>query len=118
MTAAPDPWDDERTRRWVRQAEGIDRQLQPLSDALFAAAQLQPGEQVLDIGCGTGPTTRQAAALVGPTGRVTGVDITSEMLSAASVTPAAPSSAPIEWLLADPVTWQPPTPLHDFVLSR
>jgi SAM-dependent methyltransferase len=116
--AALDGWDDERTARWVRQADAIERQLQPVSDALFAAAALRTGESVLDIGCGTGPTTRQAAALVGPTGRVTGVDITTEMLAAAAARPSGPHEAPIRWLLADPVDWEAPTPRHDVVLSR
>ena len=116
--ATPDRWDAERTARWVRQAEGIERQLQPVSEVLFAAARFQPGERVLDIGCGTGPTTRQAAVLVGPAGHVTGVDITTEMLSAAAANPSAPTSAPIEWLLADPVNWDPPAPRADVVLSR
>jgi ubiquinone/menaquinone biosynthesis C-methylase UbiE len=35
------------------------------------------------VGCGTGPTTRRAAALVGPSGSVTGLDISAEMLDAA-----------------------------------
>ena len=55
-----------------------------MSELLFAAADLQPGEQVLDVGCGTGPTTRRAAELVGPTGAVTGVDISDDMLRAAA----------------------------------
>lgn len=118
MVAAQDGWDGERTARWVRQAEGIDRQLQPVSEALFAAAGLRAGERVLDIGCGTGPTTRQAAALVGPAGSVTGVDITAEMLAAAAATPAPPGSGPIEWLLADPVDWGVTSPSHDVLLSR
>ena len=118
MSREPDGWDAERTARWVRQAEDIDRQLRPVSEALFAAADLRVGERVLDIGCGTGPTTRQAAALVGPWGRVTGVDITSEMLAAAGAVAADPGSAPIDWLLADPVDWEAPTPPHDVVLSR
>ena len=37
----------------------------PCPKALFAAADLQPGEVVVDIGCGTGSTTRRAADLVG-----------------------------------------------------
>ncbi|MFL6205925.1 MAG: class I SAM-dependent methyltransferase [Acidimicrobiales bacterium] len=116
--AAPDGWDDERTARWVRQADDIERQLQPVSDALFAAADLRRGESVLDVGCGTGPTTRQAAALVGSTGRVTGVDVTTEMLAAAAARPRGPHDAPTSWLLADPVDWEAPTPPHDVVLSR
>ena len=33
--ATPDGWDQERAARWVRQAEDIDRQLQPVSRLLF-----------------------------------------------------------------------------------
>jgi SAM-dependent methyltransferase len=114
----PDGWDEERTARWVRQANEIEQQLQPVSDLLFAAADLRAGEAVLDVGCGTGPTTRQAAEQVGPTGRVTGVDVTTEMLAAAAARRGGTQTAPIEWLLADPVDWEIPSPLHDVVLSR
>ena len=37
-------------------------------------AQLQPGEAVLDVGCGTGALALVAAARVGATGRVCGID--------------------------------------------
>src|SRR5580658_909763 len=37
-------------------------------------AGLRPGMRVLDIGTGTGLTAREAFALVGPSGEVTGVD--------------------------------------------
>jgi SAM-dependent methyltransferase len=49
---------------------------------------------------------------------VIGVDITAEMLAAAAATPAPPASARIDWLLADPVAWEPPEPPADIVLSR
>ncbi|MFM1768465.1 MAG: hypothetical protein RJA22_994 [Verrucomicrobiota bacterium] len=41
---------------------------------------LRPGDVVADIGCGTGYHARRMARLVGPGGRVLGVDIQPEML--------------------------------------
>jgi demethylmenaquinone methyltransferase/2-methoxy-6-polyprenyl-1,4-benzoquinol methylase len=50
-------------------------------------AGLLPGMRVLDIGVGTGLTARQAAMLVGASGRVTGVDPSSGMIQSAKVPP-------------------------------
>lgn len=47
-------------------------------------AALQPGETVLDLGCGTGVECFIAARLVGPEGRVIGVDMLPVMLARAS----------------------------------
>jgi MoaA/NifB/PqqE/SkfB family radical SAM enzyme/SAM-dependent methyltransferase len=47
-------------------------------------AGLQPGETVLDLGCGTGVECFIAARLVGPAGRVIGVDMLPAMLGRAS----------------------------------
>jgi len=44
---------------------------------------LEPGERILDLGCGAGTDTLVAAQMVGPEGRVTGVDMTPEMLAKA-----------------------------------
>jgi predicted RNA methylase len=38
-------------------------------------AQPHPGERVVDVACGTGIVARIAAARVGPTGAVVGVDL-------------------------------------------
>lgn len=43
----------------------------------------QPGERLLDIGCGPGLTTEALAQAVGDTGTVTGVDIATPMLTLA-----------------------------------
>ncbi|KAJ1447974.1 S-adenosyl-L-methionine-dependent methyltransferase [Pelagophyceae sp. CCMP2097] len=47
------------------------------------AAQLKAGEVVIDLGSGAGVDCFAAAKLVGPTGRVIGVDMTPEMLDKA-----------------------------------
>ena len=46
----------------------------------FLFGKLHEGETVLDIGCGAGFDTLQAAQQVGPTGRVIALDMTEEML--------------------------------------
>lgn len=45
----------------------------------FSLGKLNPGETVLDIGCGAGFDALQAAQQVGPGGRVIGVDMTEAM---------------------------------------
>jgi arsenite methyltransferase len=46
----------------------------------FSMGALQPGEDVLDVGSGAGMDTLVAAQMVGPTGSVTGIDMTPEMV--------------------------------------
>jgi ubiquinone/menaquinone biosynthesis C-methylase UbiE len=48
-----------------------------------AAAGLKPGQQVLDVACGTGVLTREAARLVAPRGTVAGLDRNEGMLAVA-----------------------------------
>lgn len=49
----------------------------------FSLGEIREGESVLDIGCGGGVDTMVAAAMTGPTGRVVGIDMSSEMVERA-----------------------------------
>ncbi len=49
----------------------------------FSLGPLEPGERVLDVGSGAGTDSLVAAQMVGPEGRVTGIDMTPEMLEKA-----------------------------------
>src|SRR5262245_10887924 len=57
---------------------------------------LQPGEQVLDVACGTGIVARLAAQHVSPGGAVTGLDLNPGMLAMARTLPK-PTDAKMEW---------------------
>ncbi len=112
----PTGWnDDERVRRWIVGARQREGQMAPISAELFAAADLQPGETVLDVGCGTGSTTVQAARAVGTTGRVTGSDISPVMIDTAR---AESGLAGITWLVADAQTHDFGDGTLDAVISR
>lgn len=50
---------------------------------LCAEADVGPGQDVLDVACGTGIVTRTAADLVGPGGSVVGLDLNDAMLTVA-----------------------------------
>jgi ubiquinone/menaquinone biosynthesis C-methylase UbiE len=52
-------------------------------ERLLSLGRLAPGESVLDVGCGTGTLAIAAKRRVGPTGRVTGIDASPEMLARA-----------------------------------
>ena len=76
-------WNGDQGQRWVDQQALLDRMVEPYGQAALQAAAAQPGEQVLDIGCGCGSTSLTLARAVGPQGRVLGIDISQPMLDAA-----------------------------------
>lgn len=63
---------------------GWQRQLWPAQQRLLKAADLNRGEKVLDISCGTGLVTFPMAEAVGSDGAVTGVDLSEKMIREAA----------------------------------
>ena len=75
-------WNGSAGEEWARQADLMDRMLQPLTQPAFDLLNLKPGERVLDIGCGAGATTLKAASYIGD-GIAVGVDISKPLLDLA-----------------------------------
>ncbi len=69
----------------------------PWSARTLARAMPRPGERLLDVACGTGTVTHQAAQIVGPMGQVVGLDIDAEALAVARSVNGQNGGATIEW---------------------
>lgn len=67
--------------------------LAPAQRSLLQGAALAPGERVLDVACGTGLLSLDAALAVGATGSVLGVDLSGAMVDAATAAARAASVA-------------------------
>jgi arsenite methyltransferase len=67
----------------------------------FSLGELEPGERVLDLGCGAGTDSLVAAQMVAPAGRVTGIDMTPEMLGKARAAAAEMSQENVEFIEAE-----------------
>ena len=89
----------------------------PVSADLLRTADLQSGEHVLDVACGTGLIARLAAEQVGPTGSVTGIDIAREMIDVATGIPC-PDGPPIEWHVGDATSLALRNDSYDVVLCQ
>ena len=74
---------DRAGKVWVEQQGLLDRLYAPIARAVVDAADPRAGEAVLDVGCGSGATTFEAAWRVGPQGRAVGVDISPALLELA-----------------------------------
>jgi len=61
-------------------------------DAYLAATPIEPGQRLLDLGCGSGDLTATIASLVGPGGHVVGVDAQPSMIAEAEDRAAANQS--------------------------
>jgi ubiquinone/menaquinone biosynthesis C-methylase UbiE len=80
--SGPDP--GEASARYCELAAGYDRRgalARPLRGAAVRALRLEAGDHVLEVGCGTGLNFSRMEAGIGPSGRLTGVDLSAEMLA-------------------------------------
>ncbi|MEH6420867.1 class I SAM-dependent methyltransferase [Pseudomonas sp. CGJS7] len=82
-------WNGPVGQRWLTYNDWLDERTAAYGRAAFQAAAPQPGEAVLDIGCGAGATSFELARAVGAQGSVIGVDISAPLLGRARERAAA-----------------------------
>ena len=75
-------WDGEEGAYWAGHAQRFDRAVAAYHGTFTAACGTASGERVLDIGCGAGQTTRDAAGAARP-GPALGVDLSARMIELA-----------------------------------
>jgi SAM-dependent methyltransferase len=80
-------WDGPEGAHWAEYADHYERVAANLWESFLATVPVGEGDSVLDIGCGTGRSTRTVAQLA-PRGSVLGVDLSRQMLERARATAA------------------------------
>ncbi|GAC1440940.1 MAG: methyltransferase domain-containing protein [Mycobacteriales bacterium] len=111
-------WNSDAAATWSARPERYDAMLGPLGERVLAAARLAAGERVLDVGCGAGQLTVQAASAVGPTGHVAGMDISRDLLAVARGRAAAAGLTNVDCLEADAQVAVLAASSYDVILSR
>ncbi len=88
-----------------------------LSRHFLQLAGLQPGMRVLDVGCGAGDVSFLAAAIVGASGSVLGIDRAADAVAIASKRAAAAGLANLRFETADVASVAPDLPF-DAIVGR
>jgi SAM-dependent methyltransferase len=103
---------------YVREADRLEAINGPFGEVMLKAAGLQPGQRVLDVGCGQGTTTREAAQAVAPEGAAVGIDISAPLVAFARRQATAAGVDNIEFIHADAQTHPFQEQGFDAVISR
>ena len=116
MSEQAEDWNGASGREFIEQRERHERMLGRLRARLLAAAQIQDGENVLDIGCGCGETTILAARAAG-SGHALGADFSRIQVAEARRLAAAAGVANARFEVADAQVHPFGAGVFDVVLS-
>ncbi|MEJ2856247.1 MULTISPECIES: class I SAM-dependent methyltransferase [unclassified Saccharothrix] len=123
MTVPVDPtnsdqlsaWDGDQGAFWADHADHFDAGAARYHERLLDAARVTPSDRVLDIGCGTGKSTRDAARRAA---HALGVDLSSRMVEEARRRAEREGLANVAFEQADAQVHPFPEAAFDLVISR
>jgi len=110
-------WDGDEGTYWAAHAERFDGSIAAYHAAFLEAARIGSSDRVLDIGCGTGQTTRDAARRA-RAGSALGVDLSSQMVELARQVAAAEGLTNVRFAHADAQIHPFERETFDVVISR
>src|SRR5438876_7998717 len=110
-------WNGALGQRWVAMQQEIDHIVVPFGTAALKVAAPQPGERVIDIGCGCGGTSIELSRIVGAGGAVLGLDVSQPMLEVARARGALANCAHLVFRVGDASEAELPANI-DLLFSR
>ncbi len=110
-------WDGVEGDLWTENEEWYNAAARYITPQLFAGAAIRPADRVLDIGCGTGATTR-AAARIASSGSAFGIDLSSRMIERARERAAEEGLANVRFERGDAQVYRFDPSTFDVVISR
>lgn len=111
-------WNGPTGQRWTRLQKEIEDNLRPFTEAVLQRLAPQPGERVVDAGCGAGDTTMALAERVQATGFVLGIDVSHPLLQRAIARAANTPEYPIKFVEADAAAYAVERGSYDAIFSR
>lgn len=110
-------WDGDEGDDWTERDELYNAAVAQFNAALFDAAAITTADAILDVGCGTGFTTREAARRA-PSGHALGVDLSARMLDHARAAAASDGVGNAEFVQADAQVYPFAGGAFDVAISR
>ena len=113
-----DDWAGAGGVNWLRDMDHLESMTAPIFGALLQRAAFQPGQRVIDVGCGGGRESLAIARRVGDAGEVLGLDVSPALVDAATHRARAAGATNLHFVVGNAETARPPGEPFDRLFSH